>query len=226
MNLSTNWLSEGVFDLEHKQYLLLAYLQQTHENFNQKILYPHITDLYNHYISSLTFKGNLNEIKNRQRKIIGFDIINEKIIYEEYTDEVTQDIETLLNFSIPKIEKEVEFGGVVYKEIKENIVVEKVGLISVNNDYGILILKQKKEFWLYEYEMEKILKNIGAGREMKTTFLRKIKASISNNPESIKERYQDEKKYLVNAYFSRCEEPLDIDGTMLPMTKEIIAILT
>ncbi len=222
MSLSINWLSEGIFDSEHKQYVLLAYLQETHRDFNNKLLYPHLADLYNHYISNLIFKNNLEEIKKAQRIVKGFDFLNEKIIYEEYTDEITQTLENILEFSTHKIKEEINFGENIHQSIKEQIIVEKIGLRSLCDEYGLFILSIQNELWIYEYEIGTVFKNIGLSKEIKTTFIKKMNSSILNNPERIKEIYQDEKKHVVNTYLVYCEESLDIERTILPVAKEII----
>ena len=46
--LNKNWITEKHIDLEYKRYLLLAYLNEVNNNFDQNILYPHYAELKEH----------------------------------------------------------------------------------------------------------------------------------------------------------------------------------
>ena len=46
--LDRNWLTEGWMDFEYKKYLLLAYLQETAGQFDEKKLYPRLAELTEH----------------------------------------------------------------------------------------------------------------------------------------------------------------------------------
>ena len=43
--LDKNWLTDGWMDFEYKKYVLLAYLQETAQQFDQKKLYPRLSEL-------------------------------------------------------------------------------------------------------------------------------------------------------------------------------------
>ena len=40
-----DWLEKGPLDLEYKQYKLLAYLKEVDQDWNQYLLYPHLTNV-------------------------------------------------------------------------------------------------------------------------------------------------------------------------------------
>ena len=47
--LSKNWITEHHLDSEYKRYVLLGYLKKVSEKFDQSLLYPHLSDLKDHY---------------------------------------------------------------------------------------------------------------------------------------------------------------------------------
>ena len=57
-NLSKNWITEGIIDFEYKKYILLAYLQHIKSEFDERKLYPMLSDLFFHYQNLLQFKEN------------------------------------------------------------------------------------------------------------------------------------------------------------------------
>ncbi|MDB5281955.1 MAG: hypothetical protein JWO06_1030, partial [Bacteroidota bacterium] len=54
--LDKNWLTDGLIDFEYKKYLLLSYLQQAGKNFDERKLYPKLSELVEHYKSLQLFK--------------------------------------------------------------------------------------------------------------------------------------------------------------------------
>jgi hypothetical protein len=59
--LSKDWLTENHIDLEFKQYLLLAYLQEVKENYNSNKIYPYLSELIEHYKNLILIK-KINQI--------------------------------------------------------------------------------------------------------------------------------------------------------------------
>ena len=55
-NLESDWLTKGLIDFEYKKYILLAYLKTVRENFDDKKLFPYVSDLIFHYRNLQTIK--------------------------------------------------------------------------------------------------------------------------------------------------------------------------
>src|SRR5690554_6096195 len=112
-HLSKNWLTEGLIDFEYKKYILLAYLKNTHANFQNLLLYPFLGDLYYHY-------KNLNQLKENKKLI--FDHFPKRIsktdfeklefIYQDIVqdDAIMQEIEDIIAFALPKLKKTLNEG--------------------------------------------------------------------------------------------------------------------
>ncbi len=68
--LNLNWITEGLMDFEYKKYLLLAYLQEVSRDFDEKKLYPVLSDLVMHYNNLITIKRNKTYVSNQFPKQI------------------------------------------------------------------------------------------------------------------------------------------------------------
>ncbi|MBK6835034.1 MAG: hypothetical protein IPG89_12470 [Bacteroidetes bacterium] len=55
--LSKDWLTEQHIDLELKQYVLLAYLQEVKESYRATKIYPYLGELIEHYKNLLLIKN-------------------------------------------------------------------------------------------------------------------------------------------------------------------------
>ena len=71
-NLKHDWLTEGLIDYEYKKYVLLAYLKDVGNRFNQSELYPFMTDLIFHY-------RNLIKVKE-----------SKKLMYDNFPESLTK----------------------------------------------------------------------------------------------------------------------------------------
>ena len=79
--LSKDWLTEQHIDLELKQYVLLAYLQEVKESYKAAKIYPYLGDLIEHYknlllIKQVCFVHMAMEFKGCQRLFVGFFVMD------------------------------------------------------------------------------------------------------------------------------------------------------
>ena len=82
--LAPNWITEGLIDFEYKKYVLLAYLNFIHQNFDEKLLYPFLADLIFHYQNLLSLKENKDKTKESfNKQIKKLDLENFKIEFEK-----------------------------------------------------------------------------------------------------------------------------------------------
>ncbi len=56
--LNKNWITEKAIDFEYKKYILLAYLKQVSQNFEENKLYPSLAELIGHYKLLISIKEN------------------------------------------------------------------------------------------------------------------------------------------------------------------------
>jgi len=114
--LPLTWYIESPIDFEHKQYILLAYLQKVDASFILKNLSPHL----------LYMEKIVNELKNYEElyekmkrefdknRYIYFND-NPKLIGEN--DNLIIEIKEIVSFSIPQVKTRIDFG---YKILEKN----------------------------------------------------------------------------------------------------------
>jgi aminopeptidase-like protein len=116
--LPLTWYMESPIDFEHKQYVLLAYLQKVDTSFLLKNLSPHL----------LHMEKMINELKNYEvsyeKMRDGFDKNryiyfndNSKLIGEN--NELIIEIEEIVKFSIPQVKTRIEFGYKVFEKNRQ-----------------------------------------------------------------------------------------------------------
>jgi hypothetical protein len=115
--LSQTWYVESPIDFEHKQYVLLAYLQKVDNNFVKKILSPHLLHMEKlmdelFYISSSfkMIKNNFNKNRYVYFQNVKLEGEDNKIIYE---------IRDIVEYSIPQIESRIKTGYKIFEKNKQ-----------------------------------------------------------------------------------------------------------
>ncbi|MDX2196455.1 MAG: hypothetical protein NW207_08555 [Cytophagales bacterium] len=190
-SLTNNWLTEGLIDFEYKKYILLAYLKEVKNNFDRYKLYPMFSDLIFHYQNLLILRDQKQLLKeNFPERLSNTDFENMKVLYEKIIedDETMNEIEAIINYSIPKFEQNLSEGKEIYEYFESNMTINPVGIVPLSIDEGYLLIKEneKKEAHVYNYEVS-IFQNANEKyRAIHTTFIDTRTISISNTYEAIK----------------------------------------
>jgi hypothetical protein len=115
--LKFDWYTEDPIDFEHKNYVLLSYLQEIDGSFSQKKLSPYLL-----YTETLVFEMKKFLIVERDfrqnfpQKIIGFTF-KEGIKREEFEMEPTlKEIIEIVDYSIPLLEGKVKMGYLLLRK--------------------------------------------------------------------------------------------------------------
>ena len=112
------WYTESPIDFEHKQYVLLSYLQIVDSSFIQKKLSPHFLHMEKMVVDMLKFQQSFELMKKRfdKERYIFFDdnpkLINEKNI-------LVEEINEIIEFSIPQIRTRIDLGGSILKKTNQ-----------------------------------------------------------------------------------------------------------
>src|SRR5687767_11937904 len=144
-SLNKNWITENQIDFEYKKYILLAYLQHVSENFTEYRLYPYLSDLVDHYRNLKSIKDNKQHLYNLfPERMTGADIEQFSLIYEKMVqdDALMQEIESILEFSIPQMEVYLREGKKIYDYLEDKLKVYPVGVIPLNSESGYVMLKE------------------------------------------------------------------------------------
>src|SRR6185503_12754152 len=101
--------------------------------------YPFLSDLVEHYRNLKIFKDNkrnLFESFPGRAKTVDFEQF--KIIYEKLAedDSLIQEIENIIDYSIPQMEIYLKEGKKVYDFIEEHLKIYPVGIVPLKNEEG------------------------------------------------------------------------------------------
>lgn len=240
--LSKNWLTEGISDAEYRQYLLLAYLRDVHNVFKNKILYPPFSELIEHYHHLIQIKSNLQNIKYARKELKGIDWQNMKILYDhpsvnsEYQSSEIDVIEKVIDFGIPKIEKEIQYGRQIFDEVESHLKYVTVGLTPLNKNAGYILVQNypTPDFLVYKYEISSLYAEVNSEshtnqknipfKSLKTEYLATYTLSISQSLTSIKQEIVRQNPDLPNpaVYGFFPSITASMEYTILPIVKRIM----
>ncbi|MBL0340199.1 MAG: hypothetical protein IPP71_04325 [Bacteroidetes bacterium] len=228
-SLSANWITETHIDFEYKKYLLLGYLQKVSENFTESKLYPSLSQLVTHYQNVVAIRNNKKNLYDSfPDKLTGADLSGFRMIYQKILndDQIMQEIESILDFSIPQFEKYIAEGRAIYDFIESRMSIAPVGIIPLHANEGYLLLKYAPggDTLVYEYHITIFEGPEEKYRGISTQYLCAYSQSIHNTFENIK---QDLIKYHLKlpnpaTYVIESDLQVPLQETLLPLAKRTL----
>jgi len=226
VTLSKNWITEHHIDFEYKKYVLLAYLQKVSEEFTGQRLYPSLSELIEHYRNLKDLKSSKqNLFSNFKASLKSIDLEQFRLIYEKMAadDTVMQEIETIVDFSLPQFELYLRDGKKIYDFIEEHISLSPVGIMPIHNEFGYLMLKEisSVETRVYQYEIT-LFENPGERyRGLHISYVTSYEKSLLNTFESIKSDLLKYNKSLPNpaTFVVESDIAIPFEETFLPIAK-------
>jgi hypothetical protein len=224
--LNPDWLTQGLIDFEYKKYVLLAYLQEVSRDFDEKKLYPVLSDLLLHYNNLVTIKKNKTYVSQLfPRKMTKMDLENFRIEFEKLItdEEYMAEVEAIIDFAVPCIHRSLENGKEIYQSVEENLMIFPVGIVSLNPEAGYMMLAKStsKDTRVYRYEITIFENRSEKFRGIKTQFVGSYTRSITNTFEAIKFQLIREFKNSNNHGAFVIESKMDypLNETLLPVAK-------
>ena len=227
--LSSNWLTEGLNDFEHKKYLLLAYLQHIEGQFSQVKLYPEMADLVQHYRKLIDLKGNAEKLKSefpKQLKAVdlkGFQLKYRHLIED---DQVMQEVRQVMSYAEPKFKAKLEEGKQIYDWIEAQIEIDSVGIVPMYKNEGYLLLNNdsSKTVSIYQFALSMISKAEETFRSLQTWFLKSDHWSYARNINQIKIDLIKNRQELPNpaVFLIRSKVEFPFQETLMPITKRLL----
>jgi hypothetical protein len=224
--LTTNWLTEGFVDFEYKKYVLLAYLQDVTHDFDEKKLYPILSDLILHYNNLITIKKNKTFVSNLFPKQISkldlekFTVEFEKLIAD---DSYLEEVESIIDYALPLMHRHLEEGKEIYQEVEEALNIFPVGLVPLNPESGYMMLAkaQSGDTRVYSYTITIFENATEKFRGIKTQFVGNYSRSFSHTFEEIKFLLLKQFRNLPNpaAYVVESKSEFPLNETLLPVAK-------
>ena len=187
--LSQNWVVENLIDFEYKKYELLGYLQGVKQEFKDEKLYPALSELISHYNNLITIRNNKQQLSDSFWKFLSkIDLEKLKLIYEskEKDNQLLNEIENIINFSIPQLENCLKEGTDIYNIMEGNMQIEPIGLIPLNTNEGYMFISsgKQKETIVYQYNITFIEQANEPFRGIHTNFITSFEYSYINTYEN------------------------------------------
>ena len=228
-SLPADWFMKGRLDLEYKKYVLLAYLKQTEEAFNENKLYPHLSELVFHYRNLRQFIERKELFYNQfPEELVGVDLKKLKMHYRKVIqdDELMEKLEAIVNNSIEQMKPYLDEGVEIFEFIEQQIELKQVGLISINPKSGYLFVRNgdQKEMQVYAYNLKTFETESENYRGITTKYIASFKRSLTNTYEAIKKElvksyqsFPNPGSYAIESRFVFPEKE-----TLLPIAKRLL----
>lgn len=158
IGLSKDWAFRPAFDVELKQYTLLAYLHRVRERFANHRLYPHLEDLKDH-ILELERVRKEKELLARQlgTHLVGFDPRTGDAVHEPImSDAWLSVVDEVIDWAVPGLNEARSWGLELRAEISDRIAFSPVGLLPLDPSAGWLLLRIGSEARAYAYHLSRL----------------------------------------------------------------------
>jgi len=161
--MKTDWLFQEPIDLEHKQYVLLNYLQKLDKNLNNFKLYQQFQEISLHLasINLLIEKGQyltMNRVlKDPDDEILISDLI--PIDCPNVTKEEILEIYHICRFSSDKLKDYFNHAKAIWDIVNDTVAIEVVqNPKNIEPKQGLFFLDYKDKTYLYEFLIKPIKK--------------------------------------------------------------------
>ena len=227
--LQESWLTDGLIDFEYKKYVLLAYLNSVQKNFSLQKLYPDLSELINHYNALKKYSGNKEGFTNSlPKRLDSLDLKNFMLHYEELVkdDEMMEEIEKIVSFSIPEIQRRLNEGKDIYEWVEKALEFRPVGVQPLDAQFGYLFLRNggEKQTGVYEYRLTIFESHEEKYRGIHTHYVTTYSCDLHTSYESLKlNLIRDAKLLSIPAvYLAESNCTLPVGETFLPVAKRIL----
>ncbi|MBC7451507.1 MAG: hypothetical protein H7259_08465 [Cytophagales bacterium] len=189
--LDQDWLTKGLIDFEYKKYLIMSYLKSVNETFEERKLYPPLSELFLHYRNLKQIKQNKEFLRGSfPKELSKADFDKAELIYKDLIedDKLMREIEDILSFAIPEFEKGLEVGKEIYEDVDQSLQIEPVGLEPLYTDEGYIMLFQPPDrvTHVYQYDITIFHQANEKYRGIHTKLVETYSQSITNTFNSMK----------------------------------------
>jgi hypothetical protein len=226
--LSKDWITQGLIDFEYKKYVLLAYLKTVKESFGRVELYPFLGDLVFHYRNLLTVRENKALLRDSFPKELSLEDFQKlELAYRQMIedDSVMSELESILEFAIPRIQDSLQEGTGIYDYVESNCEISSVGVTPLYAREGYLFVTQppEKETSVYRYQMSFFEQSQELMRSLHTEYLTTYSRSFAFTYERMKleliRTFRDLPNPATYLIISRVKFPFT--QTLMPVAKRL-----
>lgn len=248
--LHSDWFTEKRIDFEYQSYRLLAYLQMVNHSFNKGMLYPFLTELISHKKNLLHLKNekqNLSDKFPKELTKIDLKNLNLEYTFSLNNDAAMEEINSIVDFSLPRIGHYIDEGNAIYSIVKDKITIVPVGIIPIYTKEGYILVsafsKGKKKANVYYYSISLFVNELArdtggslplsltAGDldqdlycNIQTKYVTSVSISAVNTFENIKTQLIKRNPQLPNPATFAVESELyfPVNETLLPVAKKLL----
>ncbi len=228
--LNANWFIEAPIDFEHKQYQLLAYLQQINAHFNKTQLYPTLNDLVFHYNNLKKFKDDKKTLEtNFPVQLSHVDVLAVSTAYEKIVndDAMMQEIEQIISFAAGKLKPALQEGQEIHDFVEKHLAIAEVGVRPLYPYHGYMLLRNgtEKQVRVYQYQVTLFESQHEKYRGIHTTYVTDYERHfVYNTPEAIRRDLIHTRKELPNpaVYHIESDMTFPLEHTLLPLAKKTL----
>lgn len=228
-NLSPNWITEGLIDFEYKKYLLLDYLQSVSRQFDDKKLYPTLSDIIGHYHSLQQLKESKEIVaQSFPKQISKIDFENFKLEYEKLLieEKCMEELESILDFAIPQLQSRMNNGRDLYATVENDLQIFPIGIVPVNPEFGYMFLSRNgsRQTKVYEYQITLFENSTEKYRGIKADYICSYTRSIANTYENMKTNLikSEQKLFTPGTFVIESHEKFPLQETFLPVAKRTL----
>lgn len=158
MVLDSTWFVNSPLDFEHKKWLLLAYTQNIHKNFSNKVIFPYLNDVKFH-LSNLE-KWQITRELILKKELKGIDWEKLTLIYDlpECSPEM-EELQKIVDWSYPRLQKVEKIGRILWSEIENNLNVKYHGIWLNQDKEGDILIETPIITYEYKYTISPIISN-------------------------------------------------------------------
>jgi hypothetical protein len=161
--MKTDWLFQEPIDLEHKQYVLLDYLQKLDKNLNNFKLYPQFQEISLHLasINLLLEKGQTLELnrtlKDPDDEILLSDLI--PINCPPLTEEDIVEVYKVCKYSSTKLTDYFNHAKAIWDIVNDSVSIDPVqNKKNIDPKQGLFFLDYNEKTIFYEFNIKPIKK--------------------------------------------------------------------
>jgi len=227
--LPKNWIAEGLIDFEYKKYQLLAYLQETNQQFNASKLYPVLGELIEHHRLLDDLKKGKSELNSLFPKTIsGIDFQNGKLQYHPLETEcdVLKEIANITEFALPRFSEQINKGKEIYQLVEKQVEFEPVGIMPIYTQEGFILVSKETKSDIHAYRYQSSFLQLAGERfrSIRMWLVGVFQKSLINTLEKIKLQLIKDIKELPNPATWRLHSSHDfpLEETLLPISKRLL----
>lgn len=226
--LSRDWITQGLVDFEYKKYILLAYLKTVNESFGKAELYPFLADLVFHYRNLMSIKENQALLRDSFPKELSVEEVRKlELSYRKIVedDELMAELESIIEFAIPKIKDSLQDGTVIYEYVESQCEISPIGVSPLYAREGYLFVSQppERETNVYRYQVSIFEGSQEQLRSLNTELIEQVEKKPLHTYERIKldllSRFKDLPNPATYLIYSKMRFPFT--ETLMPVAKRL-----